>query len=64
MLLGGEEPGPPLLPEPVAFSPDVEHVAVVQQPGQDGRGNHGGPQHNSPHSPKPLLEVRMMEPRS
>ena len=41
MLLGGEQPRLPLVLEPVAFAPDVEHVAVVQQPVQDGWGDDG-----------------------
>ena len=32
MLLGGEQTRLTLLPEPVAFAPDVEHMAVVEQP--------------------------------
>ena len=52
-----------LLPEPVALSPYVEHVAVVQQPVQDGWAMTVSPS-SSPHSPKPLVEVRMMLPRS
>ena len=41
MLLGGEQPRLPFVLEPVAFSTDVEHVAVVQQPVQHRRGDHG-----------------------
>ena len=39
MLPGGEQPGLPFVPEPVALPPDVEHMAVVRQPVQDGRGD-------------------------
>ena len=38
-----------LLPEPVALAPNVEHMAVVEQPAQDGRGDDGAPpQESSP----------------
>ena len=40
-MMGAEEAGVPFLPEPVALAADVEHVAVVQQPVQDGRGDDG-----------------------
>ena len=63
MLPGGEQPGLPFVPEPVALATDVEHMAVVQQPLQDGRGDDRIAQ-ASPHSPNSLLEVRMMDPRS
>ena len=61
MLLGGEQTGLPLVLESVAFAPDVEHMTVVQQPVQDGRGNDSAPR-NSPNSLKRLLEVRMICP--
>ena len=34
--------------EPLAFAPDVGHMAVVQQPVQYGRGNDSVPQEVSP----------------
>ena len=40
-MMGAEESGVPFLPEPVALAPDVEHMAVVQQPVQDRRGDDG-----------------------
>ena len=58
-----DEPSLPLLSELVALPPNVQHVAVVQKPVQDGRGDDGVAE-GSPHSPKPLLEVSMMLPRS
>ena len=61
MLLGGEQTGLPLVLESVAFAPDVEHMTVVQQPVQDGRGNDSAPR-NSANSLKRLLEVRMICP--
>ena len=36
-----EQSGLAFLSEPVALSPDVEHMAVVQQPVQDGRSDDG-----------------------
>ena len=39
--MGDEEAGVPFLPEPVALATDVQHLAVVQQPVQDGRGDDG-----------------------
>ena len=41
MLLRREEPRLAFLPEPEALPPDVEHVAVVQQPVQHRRGDDG-----------------------
>ncbi len=48
MLLRREQPGLVFLPEPVALAPDVEHVAVVQKPVQDRRGNDGVPRKLAP----------------
>ena len=42
--------------------PNVQHRAVVQQPVQHRRGDDC--RRGSPHSPKPLFDVRMMLPRS
>jgi hypothetical protein len=36
-----EEPGPLLLPQAVALAADVENVAVVQEPIEDGGGDDG-----------------------
>ena len=36
-----DEPNLPLLSELVALLPNVQHVAVVQKPVQDGRGDDG-----------------------
>ena len=38
-LMRAEEACLPFLTEPVALAPDVQHVAVVQQPVQHGRGD-------------------------
>ena len=46
--MGGEYPGLAFLPEPVALATDVQHVAVVQEPVQDGRGDHGVAQQFAP----------------
>ena len=59
----GHQPGLPLVSEPVALAADVEHVAVMQQPVEDGRGGHGVTEELT-HSAKPLLDVRMMLPLS
>ena len=39
-LVRAEESGVAFLPEPVALAPDVQDMAVMQQPVQDGRGDH------------------------
>ena len=39
-----EDSGLPFLAQPVALAPDVEHMAVVQQPVQDRRGDDSVPQ--------------------
>lgn len=52
-----------LLPETVTFAPEVEDVAVVQQPAENSRGDDRIPR-SSPNSPKPLSEMRMVLPRS
>ena len=44
LLLRREQSRLPLLPEPVALAPNVDHVAVMQQSVQDGRGADGVPQ--------------------
>ena len=43
-----EEPRLALLSEPVALPSDVEDVAVVEQPVQDGRGDDGVAQQLTP----------------
>src|SRR5689334_15666917 len=43
-----EEAGPLLLSEPVAFAPDVEDVAVVEQSIEDGGGDDGVAEHLAP----------------
>ena len=48
MLLGGEQPRLPLVLEPVTVATDVEHVAVVQPPGQDRWGDDGVAQQFAP----------------
>ena len=63
LLLRREWPRLAFLSEPVALPADVQHVAVVLQPVQHCRGDHAIAS-RSPHSPKPLLELRMMMPRS
>ena len=45
-----EEPSLPLFPEPVAFAADVQHVAVMQQPVQNCRGDDGVAQKLAPFS--------------
>ena len=60
---GGQQTRLSLLPQPVAFSPDVQDVAVEQQLVEGGRSDDGVPR-SSPHSQNPLLGVRMMETRS
>ena len=40
-MLRAEESSLAILAEPVALAPDVQHVAVMQQPVQDSRGNDG-----------------------
>ena len=62
-LMRAEEPSLPLFAEPVALAPDVQHVAVMQQPVQNGRGDDGVAEELAPLS-KPLLDVRMMLPFS
>ena len=37
-----------LLSEPIALAPDVDHVAVMQQPVEDGRGDDGVPEQFAP----------------
>ena len=54
MLLGWEQPRLPLVLEPLAFAPDVGHMAVVQQPVQYGRGNDSVPQEVSPLAKAPV----------
>ena len=56
-----EDSGPPFLPEPVAFAPDIQDVAVVEQPVQDGRGNDGVPQELTLFH-EAFFDVRMMLP--
>ena len=46
--MGAEESGLAFLPEAVALSPDVQHVAVVQQPVQHRRGDDGVAEKLSP----------------
>ena len=48
MLPGGKQTGLPLVLEPVALSSNVQHVAVVQKPVQDRRGDDGVPQKFAP----------------
>ena len=51
------------LPEAVALPEDVQHMAVVEQSVQDGRGDDTVPQQLTPLA-EPVLEVRIMEPLS
>jgi superfamily II DNA or RNA helicase len=46
--LRAEQAAAPLLPQPVAVAPDRQHVAVVQQPIEDRRGDHLIAKHLAP----------------
>ena len=38
-MMRAEDSGVPFLPEPVVLATGVQHMAVMQQPVQDGRGD-------------------------
>ena len=63
MLLRREQPRLAFLPEPVALTPDLSKWLWCRSRPRTAEAMTVTPS-NSPHSPTPLLEVRMMLPRS
>jgi hypothetical protein len=58
-----KEAGLALLTRAIALAANAEHMAVMEQPNEDGGADHGIAQ-DFPQSPKPLLLVRMTLPGS